>query len=143
MTGLLTSPYPVPRLAVYKYSTLIGWAYGVVAGTWVLVSPPASYDGLGLALTTAWGAMLAVGSGLVILGNIIRKYKIELPGLVLALGGVVIYGYLSWSATLGDSPGSGPRASLLVLLASLIVARVSVLLHIDREARRMASLREG
>src|SRR5690606_6902483 len=65
------------------------------------------------------------------------------PGLVLALGGVVIYGYLSWLQTFTSSPGSGARACLLVLLAALLVARIRILMHIDRQARRMASLRDG
>ena len=120
-----------------------GWLAGSAAGVWVLVSPPVSYEGLGLALTTMWGLMLAVGSGLCALAHLLQKYKLELPGLVLTLGGVVIYGYLSWEAVLTSSPGSGPRALLLVLLASWIIARARVLIYLDRQARRLQDLREG
>lgn len=120
-----------------------GWLAGSAAGVWVLVSPPASYEGLGLALTTMWGLMLAIGSGLCALAHAFQCYKLELPGLVLALGGVVIYGYLSWEAVLTGSPGSGPRALLLVLLASRIIARVRVLFYLDRQARRLKELQEG
>ena len=140
---MLSSPYPVPRLRVYKVSMVLGWVAGMVAGAWVLVSPPKSYDALDLALTTVWGAFLLGGSLLVGAAHAFRKYKVEIPGLVLALGGVVIYDYLSWLQTFTTAPGSGPRACLLILLAALLVARIRLLMHIDRQARRMASLRDG
>ena len=140
---MLSSPYPVPPLRVYKVAMVLGWVAGMVAGAWVLVSPPKSYDAIGLALTTVWGAFLLGGSLLVACAHALRKYKVEIPGLILALGGVMIYAYLSWAQTLTDSPGSGPRASLLLVLAALLVARIRILMHIDRQARRMASLRDG
>ena len=140
---MLSSPYPVPPLRVYKVAMVTGWAAGMVAGAWVLVSPPKSYDALGLALTTVWGAFLLGGSLLVLAANAFRKYKVEIPGLILALGGVVIYDYLSWLQTFTSAPGSGARACLLILLAALLVARIRLLMHIDRQARRMASLRGG
>ena len=140
---MLSSPYPVPPLRVYKVAMVVGWVAGMVAGAWVLVSPPKSYDALDLALTTVWGAFLLGGSLLVGAAHAFRKYKVEIPGLVLALGGVVIYDYLSWLQTFTTAPGSGPRACLLILLAALLVARIRLLMHIDRQARRMASLRDG
>lgn len=121
---------------------LIGWTAGIAAGVWVLTDPPLSYDSIGLALTIAWGAMLAVGSGLTAIGHLTRRYKLELPGLVLALGGVVIYDYLSWQQTLTTSPGSGPRALLLVVLACLLVGRIRVLIYLDRQARQLIEMRE-
>ena len=140
---MLSSPYPVPPLRVYKVAMVVGWVAGMVAGAWVLVSPPKSYDALDLALTTVWGAFLLGGSLLVAGAHVFRKYKVEIPGLVLALGGVVIYDYLSWLQTFTTAPGSGPRACLLILLAALLVARIRLLMHIDRQARRMASLRDS
>ena len=140
---MLSSPYPVPELRVHKVAMVLGWVAGMVAGAWVLVSPPKSYDAIGLTLTAVWGAFLLGGSLLVACAHAFRKYKIEIPGLVLALGGVVIYDYLSWVQTLTDSLGSGPRACLLLVLAAHIVARIRMLMHIDRQARRMASLRDG
>ncbi|UEJ83456.1 hypothetical protein Bra3105_03845 [Brachybacterium halotolerans subsp. kimchii] len=87
--------------------------------------------------------MLAAGSLLVTLGHILRTYQIELPGLTFSLGGVGLYGYLSWEATtLTDSPGSGPRACLMILLAASIIARLRALLYIDRRARRTVELQE-
>ena len=139
---MLSSPYPVPELRVYRVAMVTGWVAGMVAGAWVLVSPPKSYDALGLALTTVWGAFLLGGSLLAMIANAFRKYKVEIPGLILALGGVVIYDYLSWLQTFTSAPGSGARASLLILLAALLVARIRLLMHIDRQARRMASLRD-
>ena len=139
---MLSSPYPVPSLRVYKVAMVVGWVAGMVAGAWVLVSPPKSYDALDLTLTTVWGAFLLGGSLLVTCAHAFRKYKVEIPGLVLALGGVVIYDYLSWLQTFTTAPGSGPRACLLILLAALLVARIRLLMHIDRQARRMASLRD-
>ena len=109
---MLSSPYPVPSLRVYRVAMALGWVAGMGAGAWVLVAPPQSYDALGLTLTTVWGAFLFGGSLLVACAHIFRKYKIEIPGLVLALGGVVIYDYLSWLQTFTTAPGSGPaRAS--------------------------------
>ena len=140
---MLSSPYPVPSLRVYKVAMVVGWVAGMVAGAWVLLSPPKCYDALDLALTTVWGAFLLGGSLLVMCAHVFRKYKVEIPGLVLALGGVVIYDYLSWLQTFTTAPGSGPRACLLILLAALLVARIRLLMHIDRQARRMASLRDG
>ena len=96
---MLSSPYPVPPLRVYKVVMVVGWVAGMVAGAWVLVSPPKSYDALDLTLTTVWGAFLLGGSLLVAGAPAFRKYKVEIPGLVLALGGVVIYDYLSWLQT--------------------------------------------
>ena len=130
-------------MRVHKVAMVLGWVAGMVAGAWVLVSPPKSYDAIGLALTTVWGAFLLGGSLLVACAHAFRKYKIEIPGLALALGGVMIYAYLSWAHTLTDSLGSGPRACLLLVLAAHLVARIRILMHIDRQARRMASLRDG
>lgn len=139
---MLSSPYPTPSLRTYRAAMVLGWAAGIGAGAWVLADPPLSYKGIGLALTIIWGAMLVLGSALTALGHITHRYKLELPGLVLALGGVVIYDYLSWQQTLTTSPGSGPRAMLLVLLACVLIARIRVLLYLDGQARHLAEMRE-
>src|SRR5699024_5521557 len=86
---MLSSPYPVPSLRVYRVAMVLGWVAGMGAGAWVLVSPPQSYDALGITLTPGWGGFLLGGSRLVAWAHAFRKYKIEIPGLVLALGGVV------------------------------------------------------
>lgn len=140
---MLSSPYPVPTLRTWRAAMILGWAAGVAAGAWVLADPPLSYQGIGLALTIAWGAMLVVGAGLSLIGHLTHRYKIELPGLVLALGGVVIYDYLSWEQTLTTSPGSGPRALLLMVLACLLIARIRVLIYLDRQARRIVEMRDS
>lgn len=140
---MLSSPYPIPPLRSWRVAMVTGWTAGIGAGAWVLASPPVSYEGIGLALTITWGIMLALGSALVAIGHLIQSYKIETPGLTLSLGGIVVYTYLSWEQVVTTSPGSGPRALLLVLLACLVVGRIRVLLHLDREARHAIDLREG
>lgn len=140
---MLSSPYPVPSLRVWQWAMILGWLAGAAAGIWVIAYPPRTYEGLGLALTMAWGGMLALGSGVTALAHIIRSYQAELPGLILALGGVTIYSYLSWEQTFTGTWGSGPRALLLAVLACLIVARIRVLLYIDKEARERAKIREA
>lgn len=140
---MLGPPYPMPKLASYKLFVVAGWLAGIAAGLWVIIAPPKSYEGIGLTLTATWGAFLVAGGALVAIGHAAHKYKIEIPGLLLSLGGVVIYDYLSWAQTFTDSPGSGPRALLLALLVCLIMARLRVLWHVDREGRRMALLRTG
>ncbi|GAB4094901.1 hypothetical protein GCM10028787_03760 [Brachybacterium horti] len=140
---MLSSPYPVPNLRIWRAAMILGWLRGAVAGVWVLVDPPKSYQGIGLTLTIMWGIMLAVGSAATALAHAIRSYQIEIPGLILALGGIVVYDHLSWQATFGDSHGSGPRALLLALLAFLVVGRIRMLLYIDREARKLVDLREA
>lgn len=140
---MLSAPYPIPVLRTYKVAMVIGWAAGIAAGAWVLLDPPLSYQGIGLMLTIAWGAMLVIGSALVTLGHIGRRYKVELPGLVLALGGVVIYDYLSWQQTLSGSSGSGPRSLILVLLACVLIGRIRVLLYLDKQARHLVETRES
>lgn len=139
---MLSSPYPVPPLRSWQASMVLGWMATVAAGLWVLISPPVSYVGLANALTAAWGLMLAVGSLLATIGHVTQRYKLELPGLTLALGGITIYAYLSWQQTLGTSPGSGPRALILVAVACWAYCRIRVLIHLDRQARRLVEMRE-
>ena len=140
---MLSSPYPVPPLWPWRVAHLTLYLAVAAAGAWVLISPPLSYDGLGAALTTMWGLMLVIGGGIGTAGTVLEKYKLELPGLVLALGGVVIYDYLSWEQVVTTSPGSGPRALLHIALAGYMAARVSALIRLDRQARRLKELREG
>lgn len=111
------------------------------AGAWVLVSPPQSYDGIGAQLTTAWGVLLTAGGLLVAAAWAVRSYKLELPGVSLAIGGLAIYALLSWQQTLGESPGSGVRALLMTAGAVIAVLRLARLARISRDARRAAEVR--
>lgn len=132
-----TSPYPISdRLGGIVVGLCIA-----AAGAWVLISPPVSYEGLGLILTAAWGALLAAGGLIVALGHARGSYKVELPGITLALGGLAIYAFLSWQATFGDSPGSGPRALLMTAGAVIAAARLAQLLRRSRDARWAAEVR--
>lgn len=111
------------------------------AGVWVLVDPPQSYQGLGSTLTTAWGALLAAGGVVSALAWAIRSYKLELPGMALVVGGLLIYALLSWQQTFGTSPGSGPRALLISACTIAAVIRVVDLIRTSRQARWVAEVR--
>ena len=131
-------PYPSTLLG-----RLPGAAVGLLiaaAGAWVLISPPLSYSGLGLVLTNAWGALLTLGGVLVATGWAARSYKLELPGIVPALGGLAIYAFLSWQQTLGDSLGSGPRALILTAGMLLAAIRLRALIRVSCDARWVAEV---
>lgn len=131
---------PYPR-SWFDRGVVIAIGLGTAgAGTWVLVSPPQSYEALGLALTAAWGVLLLLGGVLVAAGWAIRSYKIELPGIVPALGGLAIYSFLSWQQTFGDSLGSGPRALLITAGALVALYRLKQLIRASRAARWVAEV---
>lgn len=113
------------------------------AGTWVLVDPPQSYQGLGSALTAAWGSLLMLGGLLVSAGWAVRSYKFELPGIVPALGGLAIYSFLSWQHTFGESLGSGPRALLITAGTLIALYRLKQLIRASRSARWVAEVESG
>ena len=140
---MLSSPYLVPQDAIWRGLLILGWVFGVIGGGWVLASPPVTYQGIGLGLTIAWGAMLAAGSLAVLIGHLWQKYRIEVPGLWLVVGGLVIYILLSWDQVFSGSWGSGPRASLLVTLACICAARLRLLHILDRKLRRIDSYGRG
>ncbi|GAA1714358.1 hypothetical protein [Brachybacterium phenoliresistens] len=137
---MLSSPYPVPRSRLWQAFMLVGGVAAAGAGVWVLTDPPKSYQGLGLALTLAWGIFLVLGASLAVAGHALRQYRLELPGLYFLGGGVGLYCYLSWEQVVTGSPGSGPRALLLVSLGCYIAARLVALHIIDRRIRRIDDL---
>lgn len=124
---------PYPTSTIERASGAVVMLGVAAAGAWVLISPPVSYEGLGAALTTAWGALLAAGGAGAALAWIARSYKVELPAMTLLVGGLLIYAILSWQQTLGTSPGSGPRA--LLMSAGTIVAALRAV-HLIRTSRR-------
>ena len=126
-------PYP-PTLLERAGGAVVGLGVAA-AGVWVLASPPVSYAGIGSMLTTAWGILLAVGGVLIAAGWAARSYKLELPGIFPAMGGLAIYAVLSWQATLTDSLGSGPRACLIAVGAVVALLRLAQLLRVSRDAR--------
>lgn len=134
-------PYPtsIPERAG-GVMLLLGVA---AAGVWVLADPPQSYEGLGAALVTAWGALLAAGGGAAALGWAARSYKLELPAMVLIMGGLAVYSFLSWGQTLTVSPGSGPRALLISAGAIIALLRAAQLIRVSRSARWAAEVRTG
>lgn len=138
---MLSSPYPTPPLWSWTLVMVLGALQGLGAGLWVIISPPKSYEGIGATLTFAWGVLIVAGAVLILLAHLIRVHQLELPGLVFALGGVAIYVYLSWEQTLGDSPGSGPRALFLGWNLSFLLARLVLLAVIDIRARKRVDAR--
>ena len=130
-----SSPYPVPCDPVWLAILLIGWVAGVGAGVWALVHPPSSYDGVTVWLTTLWGVLLLAGSAGVLAGHIMRLHRVELAGLWPSLGGAALYTVLSWQATLTSSPGTGTRACLMILLCSLIAARIQWLRLVEKRVQ--------
>ena len=130
-----SSPYPVPRDPAWAAILCVGWGAGVGAGVWALVRPPLSYDGVTVWLTALWGALLLAGSAGILAGHIMRRHRVELAGLWPALGGTILYTTLSWQATLTDSPGTGTRACLMILLSCLIAARIRWLSLVERRVR--------
>lgn len=139
---MLSSPYPSPPLWPWTLAMILGGLQGLGAGLWVIVSPPQSYEGIGAVLTTTWGILLVAGSVLILVAQLLRVHQLEIPGIVFALGGVVLYVYLSWEQTLTTSPGSGPRALFLGQLAcSFYLSRLILLLVLDLRARRRIDAR--
>ena len=132
---------PYPQTLPERFAgALVGLAVAG-AGAWVLISPPVSYVGIGALLTIVWGALLAAGGVLMAAGWAMRSYKLELPGVTFALGGLAIYALLSWQQTLGDSLGSGPRALLITAGAILALLRLVRLARTSRDARWIAEVR--
>lgn len=140
---MLSSPYPVPQDAVWRGLLILGWVFGVIGGGWVLYYPPVTYQGIGLGLTIAWGVMLAAGALAILIAHLRQSYRIEIPGLWLVVGGLIIYILLSWDQVFSGSWGSGPRACLLVTLACICAARLRVLHILDRRLRRIDSYGRG
>lgn len=132
---MLSSPYPVPRDRLWTVLLFIGWAFGVAGGVWAIASPPISYDGLTVGLTTLWGVLLIGGSAVALAGHLMRRHRMEMAGLWPALGGIMLYAALSWQAALTDSPGSGPRACLMILLVCVVAARLRWLRRVEARIR--------
>lgn len=140
---MLSSPYPVPRLWPWTLAMVTGALQGLAAGLWVIISPPRSYVGIGAMLTTTWGVLLVAGGVLILIAHLVRVHQVEIPGIAFSLGGIVIYVYLSWQATLTDSPGSGPRALFLGWIAMFLLSRLILLLVVDLRARRRIDAQEA
>ena len=140
---MLSSPYPVPRDRVWLALMVAAWVAGVAGGAWVLVYPPRSYAGLSLGLSLLWGALLGAGSLAVLAGHLMRRHRVELAGLWPVLGGILLYAGLSWGSVVTDSPGSGARACLILLLACLVAARIRQLVSIERRIRGIDRMGRG
>lgn len=98
--------------------------------------PPVTYEGLGLVAGVGWGILVGAGSVLLLIGHLIRRHEVEIPGLLFLATGIVIYAILSWQTVLDGSSGSGARALMLAGSAYLISERgvelVQWILHLRR-----------
>lgn len=140
---VLSSPYAVPPDRWLRAFIIGAWLAATACGIWVLAYPPRTYAGFGLIVTFLWAGLMITGSLLVLAGNLAQRYRIELPGLIFALGGVILYGLLSWDQVISGTWGSGPRALLLVMLALLLSHRARMLTLIHRRLQRLDDVARG
>lgn len=140
---MLSSPYPVPPDLWLRAFVVGAWLAATACGVWVLAYPPRSYAGFGLIVTFLWAGLMIVGSLLVLAGNLRQRYRIELPGLIFALGGVTLYGVLSWEQVMSGTWGSGPRGLLLLMLALLLAHRIRMLTLVHRRLQRLDNIARG
>lgn len=120
---MIRSPYPPEASRLRTLVIALGHFALVVIGPWFLFAPPTSYQGLGLAASYGWGVALGVGGLVMLVGHLLRDYRIEMPGILIAGCGTLIYCLLSWQIVLDGSPGSGPRALFLVWGLSVLAVR--------------------
>src|SRR5699024_9441995 len=93
--------------------------------------------------SVSWVILLNMGGALAAAGWSVRSYKNELPGIIPAMGGLAISSILSWQAALGDSPGSGPRASIVTAVTLIALLRLAQLIRTSRDARWAAEVDAG
>lgn len=126
--------YPTSRTS--RLAMLGACVVLIGAGLWTLVSPPRTYESeLSDALTVMWGLMLLGGGVICLAAHLARRLLWETPGLVLAIGGVVIYAVLSWQQILTGTWGSGVRGMLLIWITLILVSRLADASRAIREAR--------
>lgn len=118
MSPVTATPYSRARSKGRTVLFVIGWLACVALAPYILVFPPVSYEGFGLVASVGWGVMAGAGAVLILIGNLRKAYLVEAPGVMLVTAGVAIYALLSWEQTIHTSPGSGPRALLLVTFIS-------------------------
>ena len=121
---MLRSPYPVPRSRWVTALLVAGWAVGGLAAPWILVFPPVTYEGVGLVASYGWGVMYGVGSLLIAYAYAREDYRVEIPGIGLALGGLAVYQILTWGQVFSGVTGTGSRGLLLTPFLAWLLARL-------------------
>ena len=123
---------------------VIGWLACVALAPYILVFPPVSYEGFGLVASVGWGVMAGAGAALILIGNLRKAYLVEAPGIMLTTAGVAVYTLLSWEQTISVSPGSGPRALLMVtFLTAFLLDRALELMEYHRTLKRIDRIGRG
>ena len=135
---MTSSPYARVRSKGRTALFVIGWLACVALAPYILVFPPVSYEGFGLVASVWWGVMAGAGAALILIGNLRKAYLVEAPGIMLTTAGVAVYTLLSWEQTISSSPGSGPRALLMVtFLTAFLLDRALELLEYRRTLKRI------
>ena len=135
---MTSSPYPHRMSTADKVLTVLMYALAAGVAPWILTFPPVSYEGLGLVASVGWGVMAGAGAALILIGNLRKAYLVEAPGIMLTTAGVAVYTLLSWEQTISSSPGSGPRALLMVtFLTAFLLDRALELLEYRRTLKRI------
>src|SRR5699024_6281622 len=140
---MLSSPYPVPPSRWHTAILVVSWIVGGLTAPWIIGFPPITYQGLGLVASYGWGVMFGVGAVLIALANAVEEYRIEIPGIALALGGLVVYDILSWHQVATGSTGSGSRALIFVPFMGVLLARLLRLLGHHRKIRGLQRIARG
>lgn len=137
---MLSSPYPAAASRARGVVLALAWLAGVAVAPWIVIFPPITYEGLGLAASVGWGLLVGLGSLLIVIGQVKRIYQVELPGTMLAAVGLTIYALLSWQQVATGSTGSGARALILIILIGIVIARGMDLWAHHRRMRRLDSI---
>lgn len=139
-----SSPYARARSKTRTALFVVGWLACVALAPYILVFPPVSYEGLGLVASAGWGVIAGAGAALILIGNLRKAYLIEAPGVMLVTAGVAVYALLSWDQAITVSPGSGPRALLMItFLTAFLLDRALELLEYHRTLKRIDRIGRG
>ena len=102
------------------------YAFMSASGTWVLVTPPVTIEGIiGTASTIAWGALL-VFSAVAAVSSWLGRWRVEYAVLPLLIAGLAIYALAVWT----DVPSTitrGPQACILTAFTMGLGTRLMTL----------------
>lgn len=139
-----STPYTRARSRSRTALFVIGWLACVALAPYILAFPPVSYEGFGFVASVGWGVIAGAGAVLILIGNLRKAYLVEAPGVMLTTAGVAVYALLSWDQTLTSSPGSGPRALLMVtFLTAFLLDRAMELLEHHKTLKRIDRIGRG
>ena len=139
-----SNPYARSRSRGRTVLFVVGWLACVALAPYILIYPPVSYEGFGFVASAGWGVMAGAGAVLILIGNLRKAYLVEAPGIMLTTAGVAVYVLLSWEQVFTSSPGTGPRALLLItFLTAFLLDRALELLEYHRTLKRIDRIGRG